>query len=81
MPDINKVVGKRIKSKRIELGYTQEELGLLLGCSHQLIHHYECGTAAMPIYTLQAFAHACWLPVDWFLTDEHEILVIVYKFK
>jgi DNA-binding XRE family transcriptional regulator len=78
---MTKIVGSRIKKKRVELGYTQEQLALLLGCSYQLIQHYEKGAAAMPIYTLQAFAHACWLPVDWFFMSEYEILVNIQLLK
>jgi DNA-binding XRE family transcriptional regulator len=66
MSSMNKLICSRIKQKRIELDYSLEQLGYLLGCSRQLIEH-EKGFCAMPIYRLNDFAMICDLPVDWFL--------------
>lgn len=76
MSNLNKLVGIKIKQKRLELGVTQMELGAILGCTFQLIQHYESGFCQIPIDRLSDFALLCRLPVDWFLLDENELLVL-----
>lgn len=77
MNNLNKLVGSKIKEKRLELGVTKMELAAILGCSYQLIQHYESGFCQMPIYVLNDFAKLCRLHVDWFLLDEYSILVYI----
>jgi len=75
--NLNKLVGDKIKQKRHDLGVTQHELGLILGCTFQLIQHYENGFCGMPIAMLSDFALLCKIPLDWFLLAENEILVSI----
>ena len=77
MTELNKLVGIKIKQKRLALGITQMELGAILGCTYQLIQHYESGFCQMPIYMLNDFASLCRLKVDWFLLSEYDMLVYV----
>jgi transcriptional regulator with XRE-family HTH domain len=77
MSIINKLVGAKIKQKRVELGITQDELGQILGCTQQMIQNYEVAYCAMPIIMLNDFAKLCKLPLDWFLLNENSMLVYV----
>lgn len=77
MSDLTKLVGPKIKQKHLALGLTQNELAKLLGCTYQLIQHYERGFCQMPIYTLNDFAVLCKLPIDWFFLDEYSILIYI----
>lgn len=45
MSALTESVAVKLKQKRIQLGVTQQELGLILGCSTNLIQHYELGLA------------------------------------
>jgi DNA-binding XRE family transcriptional regulator len=77
MSDLSQRVAGKIKSKRKELGITQQELAAILGCTYQLVQHYESGFCQMPIYMLNDFAILCRVPIDWFFLDEHSMLVYV----
>jgi len=77
MSELNKLVGRRIKAKRKELGLTQDELAKILGCTFQLIQHYENGFCAMPIDRLNDMALLCKVPFDWFFLDDRSLLVYV----
>jgi transcriptional regulator with XRE-family HTH domain len=70
MSDLTKSVGLKIKQKRIGLGLTQNELGMILGCTQQVIQNYEVGYARMPIMMLNDMAILCKVTVDWFFFDE-----------
>jgi len=80
MSDLNKLVGAKIKQKRLELGLTQMELAAILGCSYQSIQHYETGFCQMPIYMLSDFSSLCRIPLDWFLLEEFSMLVYLKEF-
>jgi transcriptional regulator with XRE-family HTH domain len=73
--EINKMVSRKIKEKRLELGITQEELGQILGCTQQMIQNYEIAFCAMPIMMLKDMATLCKLPVDWFFIDDNSMLI------
>ena len=52
-------VGKKIKAKRLTLGYTLEELATMVGTSRQTIHRYETGEIGnIPPEKIEAIAHA-----------------------
>lgn len=52
-------IGERIKQRRIELGYTQEELAKRMGYkSKSTINKIEMGINAMPVPKVAAFAKA-----------------------
>jgi DNA-binding XRE family transcriptional regulator len=77
MSALTESVAAKLKQKRIQLGVTQQELGLILGCSTNLIQHYEHGSCQMPYSTLSDFAFLCHEPIDWFFLAENELLVYV----
>ncbi|WP_366520846.1 helix-turn-helix transcriptional regulator [Mucilaginibacter sp.] len=70
MSDLNKLVGSKIKQKRLELGVTQSELGQILRCTQQMIQNYEVAYCAMPISILNDYTKLCKVPLDWFFEDE-----------
>jgi transcriptional regulator with XRE-family HTH domain len=70
MSDLTKLIGAKIKQKRLELGVTQNELGQVLGCTQQMIQNYEVAYCAMPISMLNDFAILCRLPLDWFFEED-----------
>jgi transcriptional regulator with XRE-family HTH domain len=78
MSSLTDTIAGKIKQKRKELGLTQAELGTLLGCSVQLIQHYEKGTCQMPVAMLNDLALLCQVPIDWFFLERHELLVHCY---
>ena len=52
-------VGKKIKNKRLSLGYTLQELADMVGTSRQTIHRYETGEISnIPRDKIEAIAHA-----------------------
>jgi transcriptional regulator with XRE-family HTH domain len=77
MSPLSAHIAEKIKRKRKELGLTQHELSLILGCTVQLIQHYEKGTCQMPLELLNDMALLCRVPIDWFFLEEHEMLVYV----
>lgn len=62
MNEINKLIGAKIKEKRIELGITQYELGRVLGASQQQIQNYEVGYCAMSIEYIFAIETPFFMP-------------------
>lgn len=59
-------VGARIRTRRIELGISQAELGAQLKLSHQQINKYESGTNAVSSTTLLPLAQALQVDVGFF---------------
>ena len=81
MTPLGLLVAKRIRMQRIALGITQTELALLLGCTVNLVQHYEKGFCQMPLEHLNDFAKLCMVPVDWFFLEDYEMLVYVRMVK
>ena len=77
MTELSRRVSEKIRDQRKALGVTQQELAFILGCTYQLIQHYETGFCQMPIYMLNDFAYLCKVPIDWFFLDERSMLVYV----
>lgn len=63
-------IGKRIKSRRLELSLTQEELATILDVSFQQIHRYESGKDRISVDKLQAIANALSVPVSRFFSSD-----------
>jgi transcriptional regulator with XRE-family HTH domain len=77
MSALAKLIGSKLKQKRLEFGFTIEFMAEILDCSRQLIEHYENGHCEMPLERLIEFSKLCDLPIDWFFLDESSMLVIV----
>ncbi len=64
--DIDKLVGKRLKMRRVILGLNQQDIGKVLGVSTQQIGKYENGTNRISSGTLFALAKFLKVPVTYF---------------
>jgi transcriptional regulator with XRE-family HTH domain len=63
-------IGRRIRSRRIELGLSQADLGQRAGIVYQQVHKYEVGVNSVPIARLRAIAEALECTVPWLLAVE-----------
>jgi transcriptional regulator with XRE-family HTH domain len=77
MSALAKLIGPKLKQKRLEFGFTIEFMAEILDCSRQLIEHYEKGYCEMPLDRLSEFSKLCDLPIDWFFLEENSMLVRV----
>lgn len=57
----------RIRLRREQLGYTQEELARLMGGSQKQIWRYESGNGEPSLTTLKQIAHVLHTSTDWLL--------------
>lgn len=62
-------MGEKIKSKRRELGYTQEKLAEICDISTGFLGHIENGTRSPSLETLYNIACALHSGIDYFLFD------------
>ena len=69
-PEINYTkIGQRIKSARLEKGYSQAELGELVGCSNNHMSHIEVGQTKVSLTMLLKVSLALGKDFDYFLLD------------
>lgn len=69
-PEIDYIkIGQRIKSARLEMGYSQAELGALVGCSNNHISHVEVGQTKISLPMLLKLAFILEKDFDYFLLD------------
>ncbi len=72
---INIYIGRRLKSRRVELGVSQASLGAPLGLSFQQIQKYEHGTNRISAANLYRFCQSLNVPLEYFyegLPEEEE---------
>ncbi|WP_084418109.1 helix-turn-helix domain-containing protein [Henriciella litoralis] len=70
--DVDKIVGERIRRRRILTGLTQDQLGEALGVSYQQIQKYETGANRVSAGRLYLLAERLNVSPGWFfdgLTD------------
>jgi transcriptional regulator with XRE-family HTH domain len=70
--DVDKIVGERIRRRRILTGLTQDQLGEALGVSYQQIQKYETGANRVSAGRLYLLAERLEVAPGWFfdgLTD------------
>jgi len=70
--DLYKQIGSRIRRAREALGYSQEELGQLLGYSATAIYYFENGIRKVKIEDLKRIAEILEKPIEYFLQEEPE---------
>ncbi|MBR1326070.1 helix-turn-helix transcriptional regulator [Bradyrhizobium ottawaense] len=63
---IDKIIGERIRARRIALSWTQQKLGALLDLSFQQVQKYEKGENPVPPSTLAQIARAIRTDIQWF---------------
>ena len=62
-------IGQRIKTARLEKGFSQAELGALLGCSNNHMSHVEVGQTKVSLSMLIHLAAVLAKDFDYFLLD------------
>jgi transcriptional regulator with XRE-family HTH domain len=64
-------MGTAVKSRRKELGYSQEWLAEFLGVSYQQVQRYENGISMINVETIQKIAEALSVPMTFFFSTAH----------
>lgn len=62
-------IGQRIKTARLEKGYSQADLGALVGCSNNHMSHVEIGQTKVSLAMLMKLAYVLDKSFDYFLLD------------
>lgn len=69
-PEIDYVkIGRRIKAARLEKGYSQADLGALVGCSNNHMSHVEVGQTKISLAMLLRLSVVLEKDFDFFLLD------------
>lgn len=69
-PEIDYVkIGRRIKAARLEKGYSQADLGALVGCSNNHMSHVEVGQTKVSLAMLLKLSTVLEKDFDFFLLD------------
>lgn len=63
------MVGRRLRARRIELGYEVDHVADELGISPSVYDHYEAGSDQAPALLLARLADLFVVPVLWFFKD------------
>ena len=79
--EVDRLVGDRIRRRRILMGLTQDQLGESLGISYQQIQKYEKGTNGVSSIRLLQLSNYLKVPINYFFEDFSEYLVNLDKSK
>lgn len=75
------VVGRRMRSRREELGWSQEKLGVLIGldesASRARISRYELGVHEPPVATARLIAEALGVPLPYLYCDDEDVAALL----
>lgn len=75
------VVGRRMRSRREELGLSQEKVGVQIGIdessSRARISRYELGTHEPPVETARLIAKALKVPLAYLYCDEEDVAMLL----
>lgn len=69
---VDKYVGIKLKRKRLELHYTQDQLAEIVGLTFQQIQKYESGLNQIPMQNLYKFAELLGVEISYFF-DNYEL--------
>lgn len=71
------IIGKRMRARRLELGLSQEDVGVRVGldesASRARISRYELGTHEPPVETARLIAEALGVPLAYLYCDQDEL--------
>ena len=77
---VNNVVGRRMRARREELGWSQEKVGVLIGIdessSRARISRYELGTHEPPVKTARLIADALNVPLAYLYCEDEDIYTL-----
>lgn len=75
------VVGRRMRSRREELGWSQEKVGVLIGIDESSararISRYELGTHEAPVKTARQIAEALGVPLAYLYCEDDDIATVL----
>lgn len=75
------VVGRRMRSRREELGWSQEKVGVLIGIDESSararISRYELGTHEAPVKTARQIAEALGAPLEYLYCEDEDVAAIL----
>jgi len=66
---LNKKIGQKIRARRKQLGFNQEDIGKSLGIGFQQLHKYETGKSRIDVAKLIEIASFLKVPSSYFLDD------------
>ena len=82
---VNNVVGRRMRARREELGWSQEKAGVLIGIdessSRARISRYELGTHEPPVKTARLIADALNVPLAYLYCEDEDIATLLLKLR
>ena len=82
---VNNVVGRRMRARREELGWSQEKVGVLIGIdessSRARISRYELGTHEAPVKTARLIADALNVPLAYLYCEDEDIATLLLKLR
>jgi len=79
MTKINIEIGKKIKTKRHEIGYKQERLAVELGISQSALSRIENGSDSLVVEILYLLTHVLNTPIGYFISDLNgDLFIAVY---
>lgn len=77
------VVGRRMRARREQLGWTQERVGVLIGidesASRARISRYELGTHEPPVRTAHLIAAALGVPTAYLFCDDDSVAKLLLR--
>jgi transcriptional regulator with XRE-family HTH domain len=69
----NRLIGIRIRKRRVMLGLSQRQFGELVGVTYQQVNKYEHGINGVSAGRLYQIAHELSTPLEYFFEDlEHD---------
>ena len=82
---VSNVVGRRMRARREELGWSQEKVGVLIGIdessSRARISRYELGTHEPPVKTARLIADALNVPLSYLYCEDEDIATLLLKLR
>ena len=82
---VSNVVGRRMRARREELGWSQEKVGVLIGIdessSRARISRYELGTHEPPVKTARLIADALNVPLAYLYCEDEDIVTLLLKLR
>lgn len=66
-PELDRLIGERIRARRTELGLTQDQLAQAVGVSYQQIQKFESGASRIAAVQLLALAERLHVPIGYLL--------------
>lgn len=79
--DSSNVVGRRMRSRREELGWSQEKVGVLIGIDESSararISRYELGTHEPPVKTARQIADALSVPLAYLYCEDDNVAAVL----